>query len=213
MILACIELIIMLFKAILLSAVYALIIVSILLLLHKAFRFAFLQKMLRYGLPLYILLGFIIFISLFSYRFSYWEDMGMGETVQVPIGYKQYVYNADGFMTYFDSEPDKEAYLQEDLIDIENYIVEGKMICAEIDDESPEPEYKYLVYDMEARALTRFKTKQEYDDYAAAHSCRRVMHLKVSQHITITTIAINPSGKNGFYFNNSHHPNSSRHKT
>lgn len=174
MILAWIELIVMFFKAVILSGIYSSIILLLLFLIYRVFGFSFLERVVPFGIPLFVLFGFIIFISLFNYRFSYWEDTGMGETLQVPIGYKQYVYNADGAMTYFDLEPDKEEYLQQDHLLIEKYYMSNKTLCAELSHEfSDHPDFKYMIYNIETKVVNQFANAAEYDTYAVKNQLPR----------------------------------------
>ena len=107
--------------------------------------------------------AFLLFISLMCYRFSYGRDNGFGETVQVPVGYNQHVFCADGQMVYF-------YPVEDDLVntfDIGNYTLKGNMLCAEVSHEysSVGPDYDYVVYDLETRKSIPFDT-EKYTEYA-----------------------------------------------
>jgi hypothetical protein len=165
MIVAYLELIYLLIKGALLSASYAG------LLVFLVYAFVRLRKHLhvltnKYLVKLWMRSAFLIFISLFAYRFSYWQDSGLGETAQVPIGHEQVIYNADGAMTYFDSDQNEDDFSQNDHIHIEKYVVDDSVICAEIANVSHDSDYRYLVYNMQTRELIRFIDNTEYDAYA-----------------------------------------------
>jgi len=169
MILAWFELIYLLIKATLLSGAYAALLVWLLYLLCKIADAKAPQAVVKRRFLIWLFLAVPIFFGLFAYRLSYWQDMGMGETAMVPVGHGHVVYNADGFMTYFDSDPDNEVYLQEDHVHIGKYVIDREMLCAENSEEPTDSTYKYVVFNMQSNRLIRFTSDAAYDTYAATH--------------------------------------------
>ncbi len=116
-----IELVIRIFKALILSTVYTSVLFIVLFIWHRRHKNTFLHTIFSKGIFYFILVHFLIGVALFSYSFSYWEDTGMGEAPQLPIGYGQVIYSPDYEWTSF--FPDLKTELNKDELIIENFIV------------------------------------------------------------------------------------------
>lgn len=166
MIIAYFELIITVIHAVLLSLLYSAILLLLILIVAKISKTAFLSGIKNHKMKLWKSAAFVLFIFLMCYRFSYGRDNGLGETLQVPIGYEQHVYCADDQFVYF--YPADDSY--SDTFNIGKYAVKGNVLCAEVKHESYDnPEYDYVVFNLETRKNLPFKAITEYSGYAQAN--------------------------------------------
>ncbi|MFD2603020.1 hypothetical protein [Flavobacterium suzhouense] len=164
MIVACLEFIITVIHSVLLALVYSAVVLSIVLIVNKFSKAGFLSVVNKNKIKFWTSVAFVLFIVLMCYRFSYGRDNGFGETVQVPVGYDQHVYCADGFMVYFYPVKDNIS----NSLRINNYAVKGNQLCAVVshEDSSESPKYDYVVYNLESGKSKPVKTVSEYTEYA-----------------------------------------------
>jgi len=114
----------------------------------------------------WLLTHFIISVVLLFSSLFYFHDTGIGDNSIVPIGYGQTIQNEDFQTTYFfpnltKTDPNKDA------IDILDYFVTTKEICAEVSHEfSNHPKYMFLVFDLPTQTLKTFDNEKEYNNYA-----------------------------------------------
>ncbi|WP_417357339.1 hypothetical protein [Flavobacterium sp.] len=168
MIIAYFELIVTLIHCLLLSLLYSGVLLLVILLIAKTTNFSFISGITSRKLPFWFSCIPILFVILVLYRFSYERDNGLGETVMVPIGYKQHVFCSDGGMVYFYPNPD--AYDSEDF-DIGKFTVSQNKLCAEvIRDYSNSPDYDFIVYNLEKKTSIPLNTIDDYTQYAQANN-------------------------------------------
>lgn len=104
---------------------------------------------------------FYNFFVLFSYRFTYWQDSGTGDTNRIPIGYEQAIENEDFENTYFKSDESASA------LQINKYILYNHTLCAEVShDFTMSPKFDYFVYDLNSKQIRTFKNKEAYQAFA-----------------------------------------------
>jgi magnesium-transporting ATPase (P-type) len=155
-------------KIILLSTLYSSLIFAVLFLLSKKKKIPWLEKRMKRKLRNWLLLHFLISVSLFLFSFSYWQNTGLGENPQLPIGYGQVIYGPDFAWTTFYPDLEKTAPNQDGL-QIENFIVQNGMLCAEVAQHvSNSLPYNFIVCDLRARTDTTFLSEADYAEYATA---------------------------------------------
>lgn len=163
---AIIELILMIFRTIILSTIYSTIVLLILILIAKYTDNSWAKKRITRKLRFWLLTHFLISIVILSSSLLYFHDTGIGDNSIVPIGYGQSIQNEDFVMTYFypdliRTDPNKDA------IGITNYLISNNKICAEVSHVNTEsPNYDFLVYDLLTKQLITFDKEIEYTNYA-----------------------------------------------
>lgn len=109
---------------------------------------------------------FLISVGLFIFSFTYWQDTGLGDNSRIPIGFGQTIQNEDFQWTYFYPDLDKTEPNKDELI-ILNYIIDNNKICAEVSHENTiNPKYDFIVFDLPKQTLTTFDNETEYNKYA-----------------------------------------------
>jgi len=153
-------------KIILLSSVYASLVLLIFYLISKGIQNKWLTNRMNHKFRNWLLLHLAISIFLFFYSFSYWQDTGLGEAPSLPIGYGQRIYSPDFAWTDFypdlnKTEPNK------DELQIENFIIKDNKLCAEVSHrQTNSPVYDFIVYDLPNKTSKTFPTESEYTEYA-----------------------------------------------
>lgn len=170
---AVLELIFIIFKIMLLSAVYASFVLLITYLISVKSEKNTLKTIMKKKMKFWLTIHFIISLALFSYKFTYWQNTGLGENSIIPIGYNQTIQNEDLESTYFYPDSEKTDPNQ-DGIEIENYIVKNEYLCAEVSHKNSITEkFDYLVYNLEEKKLAKFKKESDYQTYANAKKLPR----------------------------------------
>lgn len=107
-----------------------------------------------------LIVGPFIFIGLCAFSFTYYGNHGLGDSVRIPVGHGQVINNVDDRFTWFDTASDGQ-------VAISNYIVrENKIFANGVNEDENPSDSLYIVYDLVIKKLIRFKTKQQYSDYA-----------------------------------------------
>ena len=163
MIVAYIDLIVLILKAIVLSAVYSLVILMLIIIFFKKSHWLGKRK---YRFAIWSFLSLAFFIKLLDYRFSYWEDKGLGEHLIIPIGYDQKIENDDLEFTYFFPNLTK-IDPNEDEIKINKFAIENDNLCAEISHDSSENSMPdFIVYNLRNKISKEFKNEAKYIEFA-----------------------------------------------
>jgi hypothetical protein len=153
-------------KIILLSTVYASIIIFILYLIFKKAKNTWLSNRMNHKFKNWLLIHLIISTCLFGYSFSYWQDTGLGEAPSLPIGYEQRIYSPDFAWTDFYPDLNK-TELNKDELQIENFIIKDNKLCAEVSHvQTNSASYDFIVCDLPTKTNKTFLTEQEYTQYA-----------------------------------------------
>jgi hypothetical protein len=153
-------------KIILLSTVYASIILLIFYFVSKKTKSSWLTNRMNHKFKNLLFLHLIISICLFGYSFSYWQDTGLGEAPSLPIGYGQRIYSPD--FAWTDFYPDlNRTELNKDELQIENFIIKDNKLCAEVSHmQSNSPTYDFIVCDLPNKTNKTFLAEKEYTEYA-----------------------------------------------
>jgi hypothetical protein len=161
-----IELVVRIIKGLILSTVYTSVVFIILFIWYKRYKNSFLHAIFSKGIFYFILAHFLIGVALFSYSFSYWEDTGMGEAPQLPIGYGQVIYSPDYEWTSFFPDLNKRELNKDELI-IENFIVTRNFLCAKISHHySDNPNFDFIVCDLSEKRNHIFLSETDYKKFA-----------------------------------------------
>lgn len=153
-------------KIILLSTVYASIILLFSYLISKKTKNSWLTNRMNHKFRNWLLLHLIISICLFGYSFSYWQDTGLGEAPSLPIGYGQRIYSPDFAWTDFYPDLNK-TELNKDELQIENFIIKDSKLCAEVSHmRTNSPSYDFIVCDLPTKSNKTFLTEQDYTEFA-----------------------------------------------
>src|SRR5688572_13816725 len=118
-------------KIILLSTVYATIVLLLVYLLSKTTDIQWTKRRMTKKLKFWLFAHFFISVLLLIIAFSYWQDTGIGDNSKIPIGYGQTIQSEDFAWTYFYPDLDK-TEPNSDELEIGNYIIRGDKLCAEI---------------------------------------------------------------------------------
>ncbi len=164
------ELIVILIKAVFLSAIYTTAVFVVVLVLCKTLRLHWASVLVRNWLAFWLVTHFSIVVLLFVLSFSYGQDTGLGDNSRIPVGYGQTIQNEDFAWTYFFPDPSRTQHNRDELI-IEEYQIRNQFLCAEVSHmNTVSPSYDFIVYDLEKKHLRSFYTKDEYVKYALQHS-------------------------------------------
>lgn len=162
------ELLFLILKIVVLSTIYATLVLLVVFLLAKTTNLPWPKRMLK--LRFWLITHFAISVLLFVLSFSFWQDTGLGDNSKIPVGYGQTIQSEDFAWTYFFPDPDKTEPNQDELI-IDNYKIADPFLCAEVSHQNTNsPSYDYIVYDLKNKTMKTFYGKQEYLAYAASHS-------------------------------------------
>ena len=154
------------FSTFVLSTIYSTVIFIILYVVYKRTRKPILTTIFSKGILYFTLIHFVIGLALFTYSFSYWEDTGLGETPQLPIGYKQIIYSPDFAWTTFFPDLSK-TELNKDDLHIEDFIIKNDFLCAEISHKnSNSPDYDFIVCDLAKGTSVTFVGREDYVKFA-----------------------------------------------
>lgn len=82
---AIIELIIIILKTVVLSSVYASIVLLFFFLSNAIKKRQWLTNILKRKIRFWLILHFLIAVFLFCFRFTYWQDTGIGDHNCIPI--------------------------------------------------------------------------------------------------------------------------------
>lgn len=167
---AILELLLILFKTVILSTVYATVILLLILLLFKITDIQWTKRLVRKKLRFWLLTHFITSIILLFLTFTYSQDTGLGDNSRIPVGYGHTIQSEDFAWTYFYPDPEKIEPNQDELI-IEDFQLADPFLCAKVSHQNTvSPNYDYIVYDMKLKSLKTFDSEEEYENYAAEHS-------------------------------------------
>ena len=154
------------FSTFVLSTIYSTIIFIILYIVYRRTKKPILRTIFSKGILYYILLHFLIGLALISNSFSYWEDTGLGEAPQLPIGYKQIIYSPDFARTTFFPDLTK-TELNKDELHIDDFIIKNNSLCAKVSHKnSDSPDYDYIVCDLAKRKNKTIISKEDYLKFA-----------------------------------------------
>ena len=164
------ELLLIIVKIIILSTIYATLVLLTVFVLSKVTNIQWTKKRMAKKVRFWLLTHFIISVLLFALSFSYWQDTGIGDNSKIPAGYGQTIQSEDFAWTYFYPDPDKTEANRDELI-IGKYKIADPFLCAEVSHENTNsPSYSYIVYDLKNKSIQTFSNEQEYVDYALIHS-------------------------------------------
>jgi hypothetical protein len=163
---AIIELVLIIFKTLILSCIYATIVLLLVMLIIKYNRSGVYKTLKNHKLQLWAGSFFLISIMLLIVSFSYTNNTGLGDNSRIPIGYNQTIQNEDFQWTYFYPDLTKTEANKNEIV-ITNYIIAKNEICAEVSHENTDsPEYDFLVYHLPSQKLLTFRTANDYEKYA-----------------------------------------------
>lgn len=168
---ATLELLLIVLNIIILSTIYATLILLVVFLLSKTTNIHWIKWLCTKKIRFWLLTHFTISVLLFAFSFSYWQDTGLGDNSKIPVGYGQTIQSEDFAWTYFYPNPDKAEANQDELI-IGNYKIADPFLCAEVSHQytNNNPSYDYIVYDLKNKSLQTFFSKEEYENYALKNS-------------------------------------------
>ena len=156
-------------KIIVLSAIYATIIFIVLYLISKRTKTRWLQNRMKRGIRNWLFLHFVISLGLFTFSFSYWQNTGLGENPQLPIGYGQIIYSPDfAWVEFYPDLGKTQGNIDE--LQIKNFIIKKDILCAEVSHKNTNsPAFDFIVSDLPTKTNTTFNTEDEYNKYANAN--------------------------------------------
>jgi len=153
-------------KIIVLSTVYTTIIFLFFYLISKRTKNDWFKNRMKRKIRNWFFLHFLISLGLFAFSFSYWQDTGLGDSPQLPIGYGQIIYSPDFAWTDFYPDLDK-TELNKDELQIGNFVIEDNILCAEVSHQNTNsPNFDFIVCDLRKRTNKTFKNEQDYNEYA-----------------------------------------------
>jgi len=153
-------------KIVILSTIYSTVIFAVLVLVLRGRKNVWLENRMKHKTKNWLLTHFLISIGLFAFSFSYWQDTGLGEAPQLPIGYGQIIYSPDFEWTEF--YPDlKKTELNKDELQIGNFIIKDNFLCAEISHQNTDsPNFDFIVYDLPKKTIVTFTNETDYHEFA-----------------------------------------------
>ena len=157
-------------KIIILSTVYSTVIFAILILTLKRTKIVWLENRMKHKIKNWLFTHFLISVGLFAFSFSYWQDTGLGEAPQLPIGYGQIIYSPDFEWTEFYPDLEK-TELNKDELQIGNFKIKDNFLCAEISHQNTgSPNFDFIVYDLLKKTYETFTSETDYNEFAKKKS-------------------------------------------
>lgn len=165
------ELLLIIINIIVLSTVYATLLLLIVFILSRTTNIQWAKRILTKKIRFWLFTHFIISVLLFITAFLYWQDTGIGDNSKIPVGYGQTIQSEDFAWTYFYPDPDKTEPNQDEFI-IGNYKIADPFLCAEVSHQytNNNPSYDYIVYNLKNKSMQTFFSKEEYENYALKNS-------------------------------------------
>jgi len=161
-----IDLFAVILRTVILSAVYASLVLLIVYLISRTTQSQWLKNRMEHKIRNWLLLHFMFSVFLFLYSFSYWQDTGLGESPSIPIGYEQRIYCPDFAVTHFYPDLNKTESNRDEL-HIDNFIIANNILCARVSNQyTNSPEYDFIVCDLPGRTNKTFATEADYTAYA-----------------------------------------------
>ena len=162
MILQWFDIIVRIIKIIILSTVYTTLIFLILMLIQRKIKNKWLENRMKRKIRNWLLIHFLVSLGLFAFSFSYWQDTGLGEAPQLPIGYGQVIYSPDYAWTEFYPDLEK-TELNEDELKIGNFKIKDNFLCAEVSHQNTEsPNFNFIIYDLAKKTFITFTNETDY---------------------------------------------------
>jgi len=118
----------------------------------------------------WLLIHFLVSLGLFAFSFSYWQDTGLGEAPQLPIGYGQVIYSPDYAWTEFypdleETEPNK------DECKIGNFKIKDNFLCAEVSHQNTEsPNFDFIISDLAKKTFITFTNETDYTEFVTKNN-------------------------------------------
>jgi len=142
-------------KISILSSIYSALILFILIAV-TFYTIGSLSKWLyKYKIPLLCCFGFIIFIRLFIYMFSYNGDHGLGDSATIPIGNYQVVHQIDGVSAYIQNKTG-------DQISIKNFTFDKYNLYGEVKKELNDTVGDFVVWNLKTDKWKYYNRDIEY---------------------------------------------------
>lgn len=159
---AIIELIFIILKTIILSTIYASIVLLFLLLSNAILKQQWITNILQRKIKFWLVLHLLIAVFLFCFRFTYWQDTGIGDYNCIPIGFNQKIENEDFEVTYFQPSENDTA------IEINQYAIFNNTLCATVNNDfSNSTDFDFIVYDIPKGELFFYRDKEAYEIFAS----------------------------------------------
>lgn len=149
-----------LLKIAILSSAYAIILVSILSFLNKRMSNEFLTKILNSKFKTWVVFGFLISVSLFTYMFSYWGNHGLGDYARIPVGYGKEVSEINGTQAYIESNEYNYGSLP-----VKNFSKQKHFIIGETDSSPVDIPPPYYFWNLKNNKLILFSSEIEFRHY------------------------------------------------
>lgn len=159
------DLFVRIIKTIILSGVYTTLIFVALIFVLKKSKNKWLENRMNHKIKNWLLIHFLISLGLFTFSFSYWQDTGLGDAPQLPIGYGQIIYSPDFAWTEFYPNLDK-TELNKDELQIGNFKVKDNFLCAEVSHQNTDtPTFDFIIYDLPKKTLITFTNEIDYNEF------------------------------------------------
>jgi hypothetical protein len=163
------DLITRIIKIVILSTVYTTVLFLVLIAVFKKSKNEWLKNRMNHKVRNWLLLHFLISLSLFVFSFSYWQNTGLGDAPQLPIGYGQIIYSPDFAWTEFYPDLEK-TELNKDELQIGNFKVKNNFLCAEVSHRTTySPNFDFIIYDLSKKTFVSFTNETDYTDFAKSH--------------------------------------------
>jgi len=132
------------------------------MLIQRKIKNKWLENRMKRKIRNWLLIHFLVSLGLFAFSFSYWQDTGLGEAPQLPIGYGQVIYSPDYAWTEFYPDLEK-TELNEDELKIGNFKIKDNFLCAEVSHQNTEsPNFNFIIYDLAKKTFITFTNETDY---------------------------------------------------
>jgi hypothetical protein len=156
-----------LFKIAILSAFYALILITIVIILEKFIKNKFLRRVATDKKTYLKYFAVPIAIFLFIFSFTYWGNHGLGDSARIPVGHGQVISNINWTAYGILDGQETGAGNQ---IETTRFKVSNGMVSGNLDSWFHAYGNKYFVLDLETNKLTEFVSATDFDRHAEQHN-------------------------------------------
>ena len=155
-----------LIKIVILSSIYALVILLIFRLISKLKPYSWFDKVSYRRLRFWIITVFCFSVGLLFFLFTYWGFHGFGDGPRIPIGDSVIVDNTNwDEYGYIDFAETKDSM----KIEMTKFKVVNHKLIGNLKSSFYDYKNAFFICDLKTKKLTEFNMQTDYEDYAGKH--------------------------------------------
>lgn len=160
-------------KIVILSALYATLVLVVFLLVGKLNPSSYFSRKLSNKKKKWWVSGLFISIGLTIFSFTYWGDHGLGDSARIPIGHFKEVSEINGTQSYIEPGDYKYGVLMLHSFSKSNSHLVGKTEISPVDNPKT-----FFSWDLAADEVVFFDSEKEYNSFASEYKLPEISEFK-----------------------------------